>query len=202
MEGGFVGIRKKVAEADKQKAIVDIKQQLTDLLTPELQAQVPQGFITFKDLFFFGFEDAPQTEVTASSVKVNVKATLRAAIFEKNLLEEFIAREAAPALSGLGDVEFIGLENISLTVPNKDASLIEKQGVIETKIQGSGIVALVFPEDTIRGSLIGIPKKNFNSILEQYESSIQEASAFVSPFWKTSFPTEADKLNITKVLMQ
>lgn len=202
MEGGFVGVRKKVAEAQKKTAIIEIQKQLKDLLAPELLAQVPQNFITFTDLSFFSFEDAPQAEVTDSSVKINVKGTLRAAILEKDLLEEFIARETAPALSGLGDAEFIDISTLLVSVPQKDSNIIEKKGVIEVKIQGSGIVALSYSEDAIRGSLLGVSIDNFDLILEQYNPSIKEATASISPFWKRMFPEEADKLTITKVLIE
>ncbi len=202
MTGGFVGVRKVVATTDKEIALAELESALSDSLEKEIQTQIPDKYISYKDMIFFEFEESDQTETTDSSVKVNLKGTIKAFILDIDKLENIIASETAPALAGLGDVDFINLNNITVSVKNKSSVDILNQKPFDIMLTGEGIVVMIFPQDEIISSLLGASIDDFTVVLDTYKMAIQKADALISPFWKKTFPKDKDKIYLTKTLLE
>lgn len=197
MAGGFIGVRKKVSESVRESTVADLKNILITKLTQEIKEQVPNNFIMFDEAVFTEFENAPQTDVTDSSVTINIKGTARVAIFDKDLLETFISDKTAPAFNN-EEVEFSGITNLKVTIGDKQSVDIKKHQIFEISIEGDGIIWTVFPEERIKSELAGNSKSILQTVFSQY-SSIEEARAKFSPFWKRSFPKNIEDISIVRV---
>ncbi len=200
MTGGFVGVKKKISADVRKGALGEIETGLRDMLATEVKTQIPENFVFFEEVLFYEFEEVSQTEVKNDSVKINLKGTVRAAIFDRDALEEFLADQTTPALNN-EKVEVIGLENLTVITKNKDKIDIKTHPIFEVGIAGQAVVAALFPEDVIQNELVGGSKKSLQSVLSKY-TSIQEAEAVLRPFWKRSFPTDVKKIKIEKVILE
>lgn len=198
ISGGFIGVRKKVSNTTKESSIMELKDILIIKLSKEISDLVPDNFVMFKDAIFFEFEEVPQTNLTDSSVTINVDATARLAIFNKDLLENAIANKIVPAFNN-EDVEFSGLNDLKVSIQNKDNVDIKNHGIFNLILEGRGVIWTAFPEDKIKDEIAGKPKNVLQTVLSQY-SSIKEAQAVLSPFWKMSFPKNPSDINIIRVL--
>lgn len=197
MTGGFIGVRKKVSESVKESTLAELKNILITKLTQEIKEQVPNNFIMFDEAVFTEFENAPQTDVTNSSVTINIKGTARVAIFDKDLLETFISDKTAPAFNN-EEVEFTGITSLQATIKDKQSIDIKNHQIFDMSIEGEGIIWTVFPEDRIKSELAGNSKGILQTVFPQY-SSIEEAKAKFSPFWKRSFPEDTKDISIVRV---
>lgn len=196
--GGFVGKEKSVSEADLLKARSELRASLSEELMSKAQAEVPEDFILFPMLSSVTFEDLPQTPSgTAGNVNVNLRGNLYGIMFKKTELARELAHNKA-VLSTSDTVDLNSFDGLKLSfsgTPPTDLLLLNK---INFKVEGSAVLLWRTDEVALKSDLLGRGKKEVTSILKNYPT-VASADATVRPFWKRSFPKEADKVTIKKL---
>ncbi len=194
MTGGFVGVRKKVEQADLAKAKTALEELLRSELVAQAGTQVPPDFILFPNLVEVSYEVLLVENSGTNMAKVTVRGNLNAVIFKKNDLAQFLAIQKLGANN-------VGSEVTLLDTSKLNASLISgipsstSSSTLKVNFIGSTDIVAVTDEKALAQDLLGKPKVALMSIIEGYPS-ISEASAVVRPFWKSVFPTEETKIKI------
>jgi hypothetical protein len=201
MIGGFVGRESVIKDQDRTQARSKLETLLKEELLSEAKAQVPKDFILFPSLSYVTFEDLPQTEASGKGrVMVNLRAHLYGVMFKRNDLSNFLtsekitlASEEAVDISSLDDlkVAFVGVAPSDLPRAN------------EIKFTVTGEVTAIWRADEValKADLVGKHEKDIPSILNNYPTVIS-ATATIKPFWKNSFPSDAERISVKKLPVQ
>ncbi|MBX4181506.1 hypothetical protein KW807_01415 [Candidatus Parcubacteria bacterium] len=196
MAGGFVGMEKSVKAEDLTQAKNSLEQGLKDDLWKEAEAEVPGDFILFPSLSTFSFEDLPQS-VSADGVNVNMRGELHAVMFKKSDLSGFLARKKI-TLSPNDLVDIPSYDALTISFSGNPPADLLTASEINFKLSGATKVLWLTDEVALKADLAGKSKKEVPVILKNY-STISSANVSVRPFWKTSLPTDAQKIIIKKL---
>lgn len=194
MAGGFVGMVKKVSEADSKNAEQELRAELEKNLKQEVVSQVPQDFILFDDGVSFSFNSLPQSEDKGSTVKVNEEGVLFGILFNRDALSRAIALKMSPDLLK-NSVQATNLDSLKFTFKDKsifDGNLSES---INFTFEGELTFISAFDHDRLKEDLNGQSKSNLDGILANYPA-IKEARAIIRPFWKMTFPSNSSDIVI------
>lgn len=194
MTGGFVGVMKKVAQADLGTAKSTLDSQLKEALSKEVSAQIPADYVVFPDAMLFAFENLPQSNPQGSTVQVNERGTLTALMFNKNKLAQYVASavssEFASSSSSISNLSSLGfaMQNKTSFNPALDSSFT---------FTLTGPVSFLSQVDTAKfaSDIAGKPKSSLPSVLVNYPS-IERAEVVLRPFWKRSFPSNPKDITI------
>lgn len=192
--GGESGLRSKVAEANKTKAVEDAKKDLDKKVAEKARLQIPKDFIIFDDSMIVSYTTEVKSGNDKDSAVISTKATLVAVIFNlKNLSRHF-------AEVGLEEeaVEGITIHNASdlkFSLLDKDKIDFDKTEKIDFTLNGSA--RLVWPINTteLKGKLAGSSIGEKDKVFASY-SEISRAEAIVRPPWVLSFPSNQEKINV------
>ncbi|MDO8424303.1 MAG: hypothetical protein Q7S54_01685 [bacterium] len=199
MTGGFVGKEKVVKAEDLARTKAELEKVLKEELWAEVQVEVPQDFILFPSLLLFAFEDLPQTAAGGSgnSATVNSRGQLFGVMFKKSDLAGFLAENKLNLSEGeVLDIPSLDSLNVSFagTPPSDLLSLNE----ISFKVTGSTTVFWRTDEVSLEADILGRHKRDIPAILKNYPT-ISSASVTVRPFWKSTLPSESDKVSVKKL---
>mgnify|MGYP001571696970 FL=1 len=194
MEGGFVGVRKKVSKEDLAKARETLEGSLKGELLTQASAQVPSDFVLFPDLVQISYELQPIENGSESSAKVTIKADLNAVIIKRVDMALYLSNQKLKSKEMGNQFDFPDLSNLKAVFAEAGGNLV---GIptIKISLSGSAKLLAVTNELALSADLAGTKKSEVDNLLKQYPS-IKEASAVVRPFWKSSFPNDASKIKI------
>lgn len=198
MTGGFVGKERAVSEADLAKATTELKTTLTGELMDKAEAEVPPDFILFPTLSTVTFENLPQTASgDKGSVNVNLRGNLYGIMFKKTELAKELSHNKT-ILQANESVDISSFEGLKLSFSGSAPTDLLTLTKINFKVEGSALLVWRTDEVALKSDLLGRKEKEVNSILKNYPT-IASADAILRPFWKRSFPKEAEKVSIKKL---
>ena len=196
MTGGFVGIAKKVSDADLSKTKNSLETSLKNQLIDEAKAQVPEDFILYPNLVQVTYSNLPQTNQTSSGVTVNEQADFYGVMFKKSDLENYLSSKKVSDTSLL-PVSIINLSTLDASFTNSSTDDLLKAEQVNINFSGQGMAVSLIGESNLKNDLLGISKNSLGNVLKKYPN-ILNASAVVRPFWKTSFPNDVSKITLIK----
>lgn len=199
--GGFVGKERAVSEADLAKANTELKTTLTEELLAKAEAEVPPDFILFPALSTVTFEDLPQSASGDNkSVNVNLRGNLYGIMFKRTELAKGLSRNKT-ILQANESVDVNSFDDLKLSFSGTPPTDLLTLARINFKAEGSALLVWRTDEVALESDLLGRGKKDVTSILKNYPT-IASADAILRPFWKRSFPEEAEKVTIKKLKVQ
>ncbi len=193
MAGGYSGIMKIVEDDELEQMRNDIHIDLDKELRSKVYTQVPEDYVLYEDGMFVDFKHQPNLDL-GGSVQIIEKGILRAVLFDKSDLSNFIAENL---ISGLGEgvVEISNLEDLSFGIDDKENIQPWEDVNFDFGLSGSAQFVWVFDEDKMKDDFAGQSKKNTDSILSNF-IGITEAEVTISPFWKLTFPKNTERIKI------
>ena len=198
MTGGFVGKERAVSEADLAKATTELKATLTEELMAKAEAEVPPDFILFPALSTVTFENLPQSASGENdSVVVNLRGNLFGIMFKKTERAKELSHNKT-ILQANESVDIGSFEGLKLSFSGTAPTDLLTLTKINFKAEGSALLIWRTDEVALKSDLLGRQEKDVASILKNYPT-IASADAILRPFWKRSFPQEADKVSIKKL---
>jgi len=201
MTGGFVGKERSISDNDLLKARSELRAVITEELLGKAQAEVPEDFILFPSLSSVTFEDMPQTAGSDSgSATINLRGHLYGVMFKRIELARALARNKA-VLGANDAVDLNSFESLKLSFSGTPPIDLLPLNKINFKVEGSAKLIWRTDEVALESDLLGRKKSEVASILRNYPT-ISSADAVLRPFWKRSFPKEADKITIKKLKTQ
>lgn len=191
MTGGFSGERPIVSEKDTRAAVALLETKVKERVETDTKKSVESTSVLVPSLSKSDLTTlAP--EKTDAGVRVGVRAVIRT--------PEFSLDSFARSLALSSNAEVNTDDSIRITDPTT-FSLVPLEGKVakdEILFKISGKVALVWDVDTqaLARALTGKSEASFKNIAESF-SGIQEATAAIRPFWRSSFPTNPSSIRIT-----
>lgn len=196
MEGGEVGERKQISQADRERAIRQLRTALSEKLSKRVFDEKPEGFIIYDDGIFLDFSDTSSVEEKSAkdTVLVILKGVARAVMFSEKELSEAIANNVINNF----DHRIVSVPELNafrFTLLDKSVLNIKESESVSFSLSGSGRIVWVIDKNEVRKSLTSQPKKEFQKILASF-LNIERAAIVIRPFWNRSFPDKEDKIII------
>lgn len=197
MSGGYSGLMKVVAEDKLDRVRDSIHTNLKKELTNKLYSKIPESSVIYPGGIYVSY-DSQENVNLENSVKVIEKGVMKAVVFNKLLLSNYVAKNV---VSDLGDskVEISNIEDLNFKILNKEYTDITNDESFDFNLGGSANFVWVFDKNQIKNDLAGQSKNNVDNILSKY-LGIEKTKIIVSPFWKRSLPNNIDKIKITENL--
>jgi len=190
MKGGFIGKVKKVDEKDLSVIQEELHTKLEQTLRENILTQVPEDFVLIPQSLNISFESLPNQESEeGGKVIVRERGLINGFILKKDVLEKTIISRI---LNDQEKVAVAGWKNARFL---SDESAAEDLLVFDFDLEGE--IKLIWTIDTeaLKNDLAGQSKKSLETIFSKY-SGIETAEAKIKPFWKSSFPQNAQKIKV------
>jgi len=197
MSGGFVGLSKKVSDADLTTAKTSLEAGLKDSLLTEAKAQVPSDYVLFTNLVQISYSDLPQSAPTDKGVTVNRHAEFSGVMFRKEDLSTFLASKKLTGATNVQGISFTNLESLDFAFATGTQIDLLKADSLNFTVSGDTKAVYFVPEEALKSDLAGISKNTLTDILKNYPT-IETATAVIHPFWSGSFPNDPSKIKIVK----
>ena len=206
ISGGFAGKAPDISPTDQATALNDLKTLLqTDLLNKAI-AQIPDGFILFKDAVFLDTDASKLSSVynQDNTATLTLSGTFYGVILNEQKLTKKIAEDNIDKYDE-SDVYIPDIKNLTFSMSGmSDASGTQTVGdsialadaqSINFNLSGQAKIVWRLDVDKFIADLLGKPKADFTQILSQY-SNINSATMTISPIWRTSIPDKAEDVNV------
>lgn len=196
VSGGEDGIMHSVNPTDSPNIIATLQTQLIERLKRETRAQIPDTLITYPDLQVPSV-DAGSVVLSGTSVKfpATMKGAMTTYLVPRDLFEMAIASHVfrdhtyphitIPTVTDLKVVSVTPLPADPRHTPDS----------IRVRVSGEGILITKVPIDLVKQSLLGIPKKTIETLINSIPE-IDTAQYHIYPFWAPFFPHKANRIFI------
>lgn len=187
--GGYTGLRPVVAKSDLDATYQKLEDELRTKIEAASSEKIPADAFSFPQRMVVTFEDLPaQTEGEATTV--GRKAIAQVPYVDRLAFARAIAGVTS-AEAGDGVVTLPDAGTFTITL----ASTTVSEGLVFTL---AGTARLVWAVDTIQltQDLAGKSKEAFRTIIEGYPG-IENAQAFMRPFWRSNFPENPEDMVVT-----
>lgn len=193
MRGGFNGPRPSVGQATRDAKAAEVRAKLTPEIEEELAAAVPEGYVLIPGASRITYETQPDQAGAGGTVEISEKASAVAIVFPKEALAQNIAYQVVGSYSG----QPVTLKDASgLTVtPVGDLPAV---GATEFAFSLAGNTTILWKVDTskIAAAVAGKNRDSAETILSGFPE-VEKATLVLRPFWKTSFPADPSKIDVT-----
>lgn len=193
MSGGFSGKRKTVAASDKSTALSEIDASLTEAVSKEFDSKVPEGLVLLKDSIVFDYRETTQKE-ESSKVVIGRQVDAYAILLNKEDLSKMVSEkylEGNPEWQNMPSV----INDFSSLRISKKPGVLPNNGNINLGLEGEATVFAKVDLDGVVGKLVGIEKKNINSLIESMPN-VSSMKVTLRPIWKQSFPENPSKIEV------
>ena len=181
MTGGYIGIQKVVSDEAKEKAEEELKKELTEQFNQSQNESTEYVIVPNTETLSFG---ELQDKAEGNSVVLTLTARVDAYSFAKKDLQNFIGQNS---ITGASTSDMFTLDTSVLTFE------INEQGI---SISGNTEITYVTDTEKIKSDFAGKKRSESMTIIDSY-NSIREAKANLKPFWKTKFPADSSKIEVT-----
>ncbi len=194
--GGFVGDQAGITDADMQKAEDTLKSQLDAALSSASGNSVPENFLPVQGSLAITYSAIAQSPVDGGKVSLTQTANATLAIVKSADLASALAKLLVQGYAG-ENVDFATPNPLILQLATSTSKTPVNTGPLTLLLQGSPTLVWQFDQDALKTALLGKDKSAFQSVVQQFSPAIEKAQASIRPFWKTTFPTDSSKLQVT-----
>jgi hypothetical protein len=196
MTGGFIGKKKKVAEADKKEALDNIDTEIRTALQKELSSKVPAGLALLSNSIIYESRDLPQKDDGNSAV-IGKELTAYAIMLNIQDLAEKIADKYTTESADWNKIKATVKDFSLLEIIDKPTDT-EIGGKLELQIKGKAKILADINTSDISLRLVGSPRQDTKELLTEF-AGISGITATIRPMWKQSFPSDPQKLRVQTV---
>ncbi|OGI85950.1 hypothetical protein A3A01_00925 [Candidatus Nomurabacteria bacterium RIFCSPLOWO2_01_FULL_39_17] len=196
------GLRGKYYQiSNTQKATLndELKTALSAKLFQKVTAQIPPGFILFKDAGFLNIDEnninniSPESSQTDGMIKVIMKGTFYGFLFDEKKLTKMIAENSIDQYDD-SDIHIPDIKNLIFSLPDKEISFADVKN-INFNLSGASQIVWNVDSSKLVNDLLGKRKKDFTQILSAYPN-ITSADVTFRPFWVRSFPDKEKNIKL------
>lgn len=192
--GGFKGERPGVEPGALETAIAAVRARL-ETKARDAAGRAEDGHESFPQLAQIEYTSLPNTSEAGDSVRVRQKATVLVPVFNSSVFASAVS-DAAVTSGDTSSIDFVPAAGFSVAQVGTSTVL----GSTSLGFSLSGPASLVWQVDAneLRAALAGKDKSAFEAIVGAFPA-IQEASARIEPFWKSTFPTDPAEIKVDVV---
>lgn len=196
--GGLVGDQPQVSPADMATAQGSLKTQLEAAVRAAATANIPEGFVGVGDSLVISNGPINQAPGEGGKVLLSESASASMVMIPANDLAGALAKQLVENYAGQ-PVAFADSKAITLSV-GADLGKIGT-GPITLSLSGTPTLVWQFDSAAVAQALLGKPKSTFETVLAGFAPAIEcdtekPCNASIRPFWKSSFPSDATKLEV------
>lgn len=198
--GGFNGPQFKIDEGELSTARQALQIKLRDELLKRVQAEKPSGFIAFPGAIAITYNQLPAVQYGNDLVTIKEQAVLQIPLFKADEFGTFLAKEAVATYSG-GTVRVDKPEALTFSYVSgtTSASVIANEPSLRFKLTGKPLLIWEYDAKKLAADLAGLPKTALNNALSAH-AGIESGNVSVTPFWKRSFPEDAEEIIVIEEL--
>lgn len=194
MTGGYVGNATTVSDSELSSKTADLQSKIHDELVTEVGTETPDTFVFFPSGMAVDFTTS--TDVENGQTMLKGKGVALAPIFNKKFLTDAINQA-----NGTNYSVFDDWENLQADIANTKGLTAGDFPDLSLHLTGNVDLGQDINIGDLQRTLAGRPKNDLSTILSAYPS-VLTANATIRPFWKTHFPDDAKKINITLTKQQ
>jgi hypothetical protein len=193
MIDGYSGMASYLTDAKQKLVRLQIRAELEKKILADAVANESRGQFIPKNAYTLEFESLPSSNSPKGQVVVQEKAKVVIYSFKTANWDNFLARNA-PFSSTIGSstVEIVNRDSLDFAWRSRP-----KPDSPEISFHLKGNAEFVWDVDQVKiaKSLAGRKRGELQNILKQY-GEIANATASLSPFWRTSFPADPNKITV------
>ena len=196
--GGFEGLRYVIDDAELMNAQNSLHEELRNALLSRLETERPAGFIVYDDAITFAYDSLPATEYGDNLATIKEQARLQVPIWNEAAFASHIAQNTLVGYEG----EAVYLEDpstLSFSFASGTPDDLATANSLGFSLSGNTRIVWHFDAAQLKADLMGMSKTALHTVLSGYPA-IERAEAVIKPFWKQSFPEDAEKITVTTVL--
>ena len=200
--GGFSGPQFQIDDTELNTARQALQIKLRDELLVRVNNEKPTGFITFPDAVAITYNQLPAVEYGSDLVTIREQAILQVPLFKADTFGSFLAKEAVATYSG-GPVRVEDPTALAFAYKSSttSASVIANEPSLTFTLKGKPLLVWEYDAVKLTKDLAGLPKTAINNVITSY-SGIKGAKVSITPFWKRSFPSEAEQITVVEELKE
>lgn len=194
LTGGFIGLKKVVTEDDEENAREELRSDLEKSLVSKIDSTISEDKIFYYSPNFIEYVSLP-SEVNGDSVVIKEKGMLVGLLFDRSEITSNVVRDSVKAADGTEPIQISNIDELVITLlegeefdPNTD-----NEGTLS--IKGNPVFEWQLDEMAIQDLFTGVKKSEVKDIVRNIDG-ISNVSHSIRPFWKGSFPTDPEKINI------
>lgn len=196
LSGGFKGLSYVASEADKTKALSELRTTLQEKLLQKATDQIPSGFVLLKDAVYLEVEEnggGSLLSATTNTLPVTLKGTLHGVLFEEKKLSSKIAQKVIDGYDG-ADIYVANIKDLTFKLSSTNITLKDAK-TIDFSLSGSAKVVWRLDSAKLTTDLLGKSKSDFNQLLLGYPNVVS-ANLSLSPIWNRAIPDKAKDIKI------
>ena len=198
--GGFAGPQFQIDDGELNTARQAIQIELRNSLLEKIAANKPAGMIAFPGAVAITYNQLPAIEYGQDLVTIREQAVLQIPLFKADDFGTFMAKEAVATYEGgpvrVDDPTQLVFNYTSATTSN---SVIANANSIGFSLTGKPRLIWEYNADKLTDDLAGLPKTAISNAITAYPG-IEKARVQVTPFWKRTFPENADEIEVIEVI--
>lgn len=198
--GGFSGPQFQIDDSELSTARQALQIELRDSLLQKIEPNKPAGMVAFPGSVAVTYTQLPAVEYGSDLVTIREKATLQIPLFPADELGNFLASEAVATYDG-GDVRIEDPSRLAFTYKNATTSNSNIANAVSLTFTLAGKPRLIWEYDAekLAADLAGLPKTAVKNAITAYPG-IEGAKAHITPFWKRTFPQNAEDIDVIEEL--
>ncbi|MCA9367712.1 hypothetical protein KC887_05655 [Candidatus Kaiserbacteria bacterium] len=198
--GGFDGPQFQIDENELSTAQQQLQIDLRNQLLEKVKTSQPADFVTFPDAIAITYNSLPAVEYGSDLVTIREQAVLQIPLFKRTDFGSFLAKEAVATYEGgpvrVDDPTALTFKYSSATT---SASVLANQDSLTFNLSGKPLLIWEYDESKLTKDLAGLPKTALQNAITAYPG-IKGARVRITPFWKRTFPQNADDIIVIEEL--
>ncbi len=196
LSGGREGEKYVVSGDTVLQAKTELSADIRAKLLREAKSQVPEGYVLFEGALTISETASSETVFYADTedVPVTTKGTLTAVLLPKDALSALIAKKTLSQYDG-APVSIPAMEMLTVAFDRAYSDLKNAQEV-DLVMSGSATIDWVVDTEAVEKALLGVSKKEFNSIMAGF-GSVHSAELHLRPFWMPNIPKDAERVELS-----
>lgn len=198
--GGFKGDKFLIDEAQLSEARQELQLALRDELLARSASEKPAGFTSFTTATALTFTQLPTISYGDDLVTIREQAVLQLPLFKEGDFAAFVAEQTITTYDeGAVRIADTSTLNFAYTDPTTNSSNIANATALTFKLAGKPTIIYEFDAEKLQEDLAGKSRTAISTVLTGHPG-IKSARVSTKPFWRRSFPEDADDIVIVEVV--
>jgi len=199
--GGFNGPRFTIDENELATAKQSLQMELRDKLLARVNSERPADFVAFTDSVSITYHEQPSSRYGDNLVTIKEKAVLRLPLFKHNDFASYLARETITTYNNRDLVRIRNVDGLTFSYVDSSNSNenIADMTSLSFQLTGKPLIVWEYDAEQLKEDLAGKSMTAIHTVLSAHPG-IKNAIISGKPFWKTSFPTDPNKIIVVENL--
>jgi len=193
MRGGFVGDRPGTAPGAVDAARADIRSRLDEKARAAVRSRTADTTTTFPGLLRVIYESLPDTVEAGGGLRIHERARVELPVFPADIFARVVAESVSADAEAAGITFKAAPDLVAHLTTAPESSLAGTP--LDFTLEGGAQLVWNIDAPSLREALAGRDEAAFQTIVNGFPA-IQEASARIEPFWKSSFPAEPSDIKV------